>query len=333
MHERMYRKYLERSFSITVSERQGDFIKTAELIAHDTGKTIPVRNYIPRFSGDDYCESFGLQWSTFKSVQLDSASGHRHSQDRFISCTKWDVRRLWGASLLECGCGPGRFTEIFLNAGADVVSVDMSGAVDVNRDNNGLRDNFLLLQCDITALPFFQERFDYVFCYGVLQHTPNPRLTFEAITGYLAPGGRLSVDIYRKLFIPIWWTTPKYLWRPLTKRMDKTKLLNIIKWYIPRYIGIDTAIKRIPLAGAILAGLVPVPCWNYLARGYTRSERTQHAIMDTFDALSPAHDHPKTLREVRRWFSAHGQLTEGEVFAGANGVVGNARKTQVIGNA
>lgn len=65
----------------------------------------------------------------------------------------------------------------------------MSGAVDVTLENNGLKNNFLLLQCDITKMPFFINKFGYVFCYGVLQHTPDLEKTFYNIVDYLTEGG------------------------------------------------------------------------------------------------------------------------------------------------
>jgi len=264
-----------------------------------------------------------LQWSRFKNVQLDSKNRHDHSRRRLLDNTKWELKNLVGRPLLECGCGPGRFTELFVKAGADVVAVDMSCAVDANFENNGPSKNLLLLQCDITAMPFFQNKFDYVFCYGVIQHTSNPKQTALTLSGYLKSGGRMSVDSYRKFFVPTGWSTPKYIWRPFTKKMDKEKLLRIVEWYIPRYIGFDTLIRRIPLFGIVLTGLIPIPCWNYLEMGYSRKERIQHAIMDTFDALSPAYDNPNTIRDIKSWFAGQPHLSRVEVFSGSNGVVAN----------
>ncbi len=327
MHVDMYEKFLEGKFDLVVDRQDGDFVESGELIDLDSGVSTPVRNCIPRFCDEGYCESFGLQWHQFKSLQIDSRTGRHESYDRLIRNTRWDLGSMAGKTVLECGCGPGRFTEHFLSSGAFVVAVDMSKAVDVNLENNAERKrNLLLMQQDISRMSFFYERFDYVFCYGVLQHTPRPRETFYDLTKYVRKGGRISVDIYRKVVIPTGWTNPKYFWRPITKKMSKEKLLRILAWYIPKYIDFDSVIRRIPKLGVYLTGLIPIPCWNYVDRGYSRKERIQHAIMDTFDALSPRHDHPARIREVKRWMTDHPELTDAEVFYGSNGIVANAKK-------
>jgi len=324
MHIGMYEKFLAPAFALETTEREGDFVRSGRLTHRQTGRCAAISGFIPRLCREDYCRTFSFQWARFKNIQLDSRNGRELSRRRLLDNTHWTMDELRGKTVIECGCGPGRFTEIFLGAGADVVAVDMSLSIDVNLENNGLRDNLLLIQADIADLPFFENRFDFVFCYGVLQHTPDPAAAFRAIAGYLRHPGKISVDVYRKMDRPSPWSTPKYFWRPLTKRLKPETLLSVLSWYLPKYIDIDTRVRSTPRVGEILAGLIPIPCWNYLHNGYTREERIQHAIMDTFDALSPAHDHPQSAAQVRAWFDALAGLEGAEVFYGSNGLVGNA---------
>jgi hypothetical protein len=51
------------------------------------------------------------------------------------------------------------------------------------------------------------------------------------------------------------------------------------------------------------------------------------AILDTFDMYSPAHDHPRSIAQVRRWFSA-ANFVDVVVEYGPNGVVGRGRKPE-----
>ena len=63
-------------------------------------------------------------------------------------------------------------------------------------------------------------------------------------------------------------------------------------------------------------------------RGYFALAPAQHfelSLLDTFDMLSPAHDHPKTLATVRRWFTDAG-LEAIEVKPGYNGVEARGRR-------
>jgi len=42
------------------------------------------------------------------------------------------------------------------------------------------------------------------------------------------------------------------------------------------------------------------------ALGITVRTESEWATLDTFDMYSPAHDHPRSLAEVRRWFDSAG---------------------------
>ena len=51
--------------------------------------------------------------------------------------------------VLEIGSGAGRFTELLVATGAEVVSCDFSSAVDANFKNNGENKNLFLFQGDL----------------------------------------------------------------------------------------------------------------------------------------------------------------------------------------
>jgi SAM-dependent methyltransferase len=162
-----------------------------------------------------------------------------------------------------------------------------------------------------------------VFCHGVLQHTPNPRAAFDSLLRVLRPGGKISIDVYKKDWHVRPWKS-KRLWRWLTTRLDHETLLRILRWYIPKWLPIDTALKSVPYFGNYLGAVVP--CWNYFRRPeLTKEQLVTWAIMDTFDALSPKYDIPASLGEVERWFRDAG-ITQFEVREGGNGVVGNGVK-------
>ena len=164
-----------------------------------------------------------------------------------------------------------------------------------------------------------------MFCYGVLQHTPDPDQSYRQIFKKLKPGGKISIDYYLKFSSATSWSTPKYFWRPVVKKMAPQKLLRIIKIYIPIWLPIDTLIRKIPRFGDRILAFMRIPCWNYLDMGFNYSQRKQWAILDTFDALAPAYDYPKTLDEVSKMVE-NDQNDKTEVFYGSNGVVANVTK-------
>ena len=145
-------------------------------------RAVPLRGGVLRFREDDgYNNTFALQWNRFRTNQIDSVNGTDLSMRRFAEAG-WRAKDLAGKSVLEAGCGAGRFTRILAEAGARIVTFDYSAAIDASHFNNGRFRDIAFLQADIFALPFRPETFDYVFCYGVLQHTPDPKAAFMVLS-------------------------------------------------------------------------------------------------------------------------------------------------------
>lgn len=291
-----------------------------------TRPPLTERNGIPRFVPDDgYAESFGEQWNAYRRVQLDSATGRPLSRERLFHATAWP-ERLDGERILEVGAGAGRFTEVLLDAGAEVWAVDASSAVDAARANLGDHERLHLAQADLFDLPFEPGSFDRVLCLGVLQHTPDPRAAFLAVCDYARPDGWITADVYRKQpYVDRW--SAKTLWRPLTKRMSRRLLRRIVEWYVPRWLPVDARLARVPKVGRFLTAVIP--CWNYtglldLDSGQLRA----WAILDTFDALSPRYDEPQEIETVHEWVAAAG-LVDAAVRYGGNGIEVSARRPPV----
>ena len=282
-----------------------------------------------------YAKNFDLQWNIFRKTQLDSYTGESKNSDNFFRSTKWSSADLRGKYILVAGCGPGKYTEILLKTGAIVTVFDLTTAVFVNQNQNSLKGKLSCFQGDIYNLPNNIGQFDFVFCYGVLQHCPDPNLAYQKLYEKLKPGGRLSIDFYTNPAIPSPWTTPKYLWRRWSKNLCPHTLLWIIRIYIPFWLPIDLLIRVIPLFGPILLGVLRVPCWNYLdvlwsglkTKSFHEAiyEWYAWAVMDTFDALGAKYDFPKTENEVRSMVDLAG-AEDIDVFPGSNGIVANVRK-------
>ncbi|MEO5356390.1 MAG: methyltransferase domain-containing protein [Nitrospirae bacterium YQR-1] len=314
----------KEKYTLVAGEIEGDRVKTGYLLSEKSGERVEITNFIPRFvKSQDYTETFGYQWNIFRKTQLDSSNLTDLSQRRFYNGTKWQPVEMKGTKILEAGCGAGRFTEIILKTGALTYSFDYSNAVDVCYENN-LNDRLCAFQGDIFNIPFPENYFDKVFCYGVLQHTPNPRAAFYSLVRALKPGGKISVDCYLKDGRIEHWKS-KYIWRPVTTRMDRELLLKILRAYIPVWFPVDTVLKRIPYLGRFLGSVIP--CWNYTGRVKGYRDLIEWAVMDTFDALAPKYDLPQRFEDVLQWFQNSPEKFTGiDVFLGANGIVGNAVK-------
>ncbi len=130
------------------------------LITEDGSNQYPIRDGIPRFVPEsNYVDSFGMQWNKFRKAQLDSHLGHTISADRFWKATGWDPKKMKGSWVLDAGCGAGRFAEIVLSSGANVVALDYSSAANACYLNLKEHSNLRVVQGDIYALPFSPEHF------------------------------------------------------------------------------------------------------------------------------------------------------------------------------
>jgi SAM-dependent methyltransferase len=138
----------------------------------EKGNRFPVINNVLRFvPNDNYTASFGFQWNRFQKTQIDRESRNSAlSKERFFAVTGWDKIDLTGKNILEAGSGAGRFTQIVLDyTKATLYSFDYSDAVSANFRNNGHHGSRLkLFQASIYDMPFPDNSFDKVFCFGVL---------------------------------------------------------------------------------------------------------------------------------------------------------------------
>ena len=292
-----------RSLSIeSVEEREGDRIKKGFLICSTGQHRFPVAGFMPRFvSTHDVTSSFGFEWNKHPRTQFDSVNGMRLSEERFFGQTSWS-RDLSGNKILEVGSGAGRFTEVALQTGATVFSVDASQAVDANWNNNGHHPNLTLCQASLYQLPFSERYFDKVFCFGVLQHTPDVALAFGRIAKFVKPGGELTVDVYNKNY---WrnFHTPMYLIRPITKHISHERLHRWLSWSVPYLLPISTWLRdHIPFVGRQVRTLIPIANYNGIFPTQSVELLEQYSILDTFDTLSPKYISPQRPDTVRQWF-------------------------------
>ncbi len=257
-----------------------------------------INKGIPRFvPHENYAASFGKQWNLFPQTQLDSTNGTHISEERFFSETQWP-RNLQGQKVLEAGCGMGRFTEIALKTEAQCYSLDYSSAVDAARRNLHRPKNHCLVQASIYDIPFPKNFFDKIFCFGVLQHTPDVAASFQNLVSYLKPGGMIAIDVYAA---PISWFHPRQILRPFTKRMNPDHLLMRVQKAVPQLLKISNFVASLPAVGPILRHAVPVA--NYQGRlQLTHHQVSEWAILDTFDWLSPRYEQPQRAKTVKRWF-------------------------------
>jgi len=282
-------------------------IYDGEIFCNNCSHHVNIINGIPRFiNQDNYTDNFGLQWNIHSKAQLDSFTKLSITHDRLFNVTGWK-QDLKGEKILEVGSGAGRFTEVLLESGAEVTSFDYSNAVVANYNNNFNKGKLNLFQGDILNIPLRKQSYDKVLCLGVLQHTPDPYVSFLKLIEMVRSGGCIAIDIYKKNYLSyLQW---KYFLRPITKNMNK-ELLPIAKAF--RKIG-----------GSPLARLIPVVDYSHL--GLNKELNREWSILDTFDMYSPAYDNPKSFTEIKSWLTKN-NFENINVNFGINGITGTGRK-------
>ena len=105
-----------------------------------------------------------------------------------------------GQRVLEVGVGAGTDHLRFARAGALLSGVDLTEAAIALTGQRlaleGLRSE--LRVGDAEHLPFEDDRFDVVYSWGVIHHTPDVARAAREILRVLRPGGRFCVMVYNR---------------------------------------------------------------------------------------------------------------------------------------
>lgn len=212
---------------------------------------------------------------------------------------------LKGALVVDGGCGAGRFANVAGVAGARVVAIDLSEAVEAcQRNNEGL--DVSVVQASLFELPFRRSIFDHGFTIGVIQHTPDPLLALRSVADLIKPGGQFGVSWYK-----LYWYTylhQKYFLRPFFKGWDENKLYSFISWYVPKLLPVSRALSKV-VPAEILDRILPVANRDWVD-GLSEQEKLEWSILDTYDWFNPAYDKPQTWRAVESVMRSIGYVCE-----------------------
>jgi SAM-dependent methyltransferase len=281
----------------------GEEVIEGALGCGDCGAIYPVTRGVPRMlpaalSGPEQAtaRAFGVQWKVLSGLP----EVFREEFESYLA--PLSVSDLEGLVVLDAGCGMGKFSLAALEAGAaEVVSVDLSEAVDVAQAHLGSRTKAHVVQASIYELPFPPARFDFIFSIGVLHHLPDPEKGFQALVPLVRPGGRIFVWLYalegNEAFVR--WVDP---WR--------ARLFSRLPGWANRMAATCLAAPLWMLIQAVYApldrrghgGRLPyAPYFRYFSRlGFRTFWGTVH------DKLVPPVAHYLTRDDLRRWLRTTG---------------------------
>jgi len=239
-------------------------------------------------------QAFGDEWQRFPEL-LDV---HQKIFEWYFEGP--EPVRWKGLKVLDAGCGMGRWLHFALKAGAKVVGMDVSAAIDVAAAREGSDADFV--QADLRFPPFARESFDLVYSLGVLHHLEEPTAGVRALAKLVRPGGELRLYVYRTLDDePVW---KRVLLQAVTALRHVTTrlpfpLVHVVSWMVA--------------AGATGLSLWPRrllrrwPWGDRLTRGLPLTQYTdvpfRMVVSEQFDRLVAPIEGRFRRDEVERWLT------------------------------
>jgi SAM-dependent methyltransferase len=267
------------------------------------GESFPLVHGIPRFvPQDNYASAFGLQWKTFTKTQLDSHSQLDITRERLERCLGVPLSAIKDKCVLEVGCGAGRFTELLVDAGALVHSVDLSVAVEANKANIGDRPNHTVAQASVYSLPFPDKSFDIVVCLGVIQHTPSSEKTMEALWSKVKPGGWLVIDHYRWRLS--YFSTLKPVYRHLLRKLPPEKSKKAVDSLVDFFFPLHWRLRNIKPLWWLLHRVSPLIEYIHLFPEKDRAFHLEWSRLDSYDSLTDYYKHLRTEKQIRKFLDS-----------------------------
>ena len=287
-------------------ETRGEVVVSGALVSR-FGRRYPIVRGIPRFVGQEhYASSFGYQWSRWPRVQFEAENVGKpmagHTTRMWEIITEVGEDQIRGKSIVEFGCGSGRFLDVVRRKGGTAVGIDLSQAVDAARFNFALDPDVLIVQGDILNPPFCEGAFDGGFAIGTLHHTPDPLRGLKALTQTVRPRGWVACCVYPKGEFYDFPSVASF--RRLHHRLRPVFGYRFALAYAYLFAFVFAPLmakgKRIPG----LARLLRYVERNWLVSLYLPDVRWR--VLDTFDAITPSIATTHTGDEVKAWMEKAG---------------------------
>lgn len=178
---------------------------------------------------------------------LDSTSSLKKKAERGIFARLLDRQIPYGTKILEAGCGTGQLTNFLaLTAGRTVFGTDMClnslKLAQAFKKRNDI-ENAAFFQMNLFRPIFKPESFHLVISNGVLHHTSDPQLGFEALLRLVKPGGFIVIGLYhrygrvwtdfRRLIFNLTGNQFKFLDARLRQRTVSEKRKHV--WFMDQY--------------------------------------------------------------------------------------------------
>ena len=122
-----------------------------------------------------------------------------HTQDRVVQ--KHRARYAWvlervpeGAHVLDAGCGSGYGSQVLASSAGRVRALDYSPTAVTYASREHPEERVDHLAANVTSLPFPDSAFDFVTCFEVIEHVPDPAAALMELSRVMRPGATLVMS-------------------------------------------------------------------------------------------------------------------------------------------
>lgn len=140
-------------------------------------------------------ESFAFEWDEW---------GYLFAKKNWLKNNIWPLlgreSEFKGKTIVDAGAGSGAQSRWMAEAGARlVISLELSNAIFSRHKETikGYKDVIFPIQCDIAYLPIGLKP-DILFCINVLQHTKDPKKTFNNLSRLMHDKSIFLFNVYNK---------------------------------------------------------------------------------------------------------------------------------------
>lgn len=181
-----------------------------------------------------------------------------------------------GTTVLDIGCGVGRWSHRLARAGADVIGTDiapaMIGEAKRRTEQQNLDDRCRFRVFDAAEIEI-DRRFDRIVCVTVLQHILEPERVEQAVRRmerHLAPHGRIIVlevapsRAEKRCNSATFFARPENEYQELFRRAGLTTLftggvdpLPLKTWFLPSYASLPPLVASL---GLLAVTALTLPC-------------------------------------------------------------------------
>lgn len=293
-------------FSLEIREQRVNGLIITGALRTRKGRTYPIVRGVPRFVDEEaYADSFGVEWNRWPRTQFEFENIGRpmegHTMRMWDRITHLSAEEIRDRTIVDFGCGPGRFLDIVRSKGGYAVGIDLSSAVDAARQNFSNDPDVLIVQGDLLHPPFRPGVMDGGYSIGVLHHTPDPAAGVASLANVVRPEGWLACCVYSK---------DDFYDFPSLQRLRKVH--QALKPFIGYKLATAYSYAAAYGIAPVLQKLKEFGWWKtvqYIEKNLlvcVRLRDPRWRVLDVFDAITPAIATTHTPEEVRSWLEQAG---------------------------